>query len=225
MHPYPHLEPHVPHFDRDLFQFLKELNSNNNRDWFQANKSRYESVVKDPLRMFVAAASERLKKLSKEFEAGAVFRINRDTRFSKDKSPYKTNAAAHFPHRKAGAVHTPGFYLHLEPGNSMGGGGLWMPEPPLLAKVRNRIVSKTAEWKAVVKSDIAIEGESLKRPPQGYDADHPFVNDLKRKSFIALTSFSDRDVCSASFLDRYIETCRDAASLVRFLTRAAGLPW
>lgn len=212
-------------FSRDLFAFLKELKLHNNRDWFQANKSRYEEVVKEPLRMFVAAVSEKLKKVSKEFEAGSVFRINRDTRFSKDKSPYKTNAAAHFPHRKAGVVHTPGFYVHLEPGNSMGGGGLWMPEPPLLAKVRDRIVEKKAEWKAVVDSGITIAGESLKRPPQGYDADHPFVHDLKRKSFIALTQFSDRDVCSADFLDQYVATCRDAAPLVRFLTRAAELPW
>ena len=215
----------LAYFSRDLFDFLTELKRNNKREWFQTQKERYESSVKEPLKLFVAAVAERLRKISPAFAAGSVFRINRDTRFARDKSPYKTNAAAHFPNSKAGAVHTPGFYVHLEPGNSMGGGGLWMPDPPLLAKVRDRIVEKKAEWNAVLATDIEIEGEALQRPPKGYDPEHPFVNDLKRKSFVALTPFSNAQVCAGDFLDRYIATCREAAPLVRFLTKAAGLPW
>ena len=219
-------------FGPGLFQFLKELEANNNRSWFQENKHRYESDVKEPMLRFIADFGARLRKISRNFDAdprpvgGSMFRIYRDTRFSRDKSPYKTTAAAHFPHKAAGKdVHAPGFYLHLESGSCMGGGGLWHPDAPALAKVRERIVSRTKEWKAVAGGGISIMGEALKRPPSGYDAEHPFVEDLKRKDFYIMTKFSDREVCSPSFPELYLDACRDAAPLVRLLTRALGLAW
>ena len=220
------------YFEPDLFRFLKELKRNNRKDWFEQNKPRYELVVKRPLLRFIADFDARIRTLSKYFHGdarpagGSMFRIYRDTRFSRDKSPYKTHAAAHFPHRAAGKdVHTPGFYLHIEPGNSMGGGGLWQPDAPALKQVRDHLVERPKEWKAVVSTRMEIIGDSLKRPPAGYDAEHPFVEDLKRKEFAVLLQFTDRQVCAPDFMDRYLKACRSAAPLVRFLAKAVGLPW
>jgi uncharacterized protein (TIGR02453 family) len=220
------------YFGPGLFRFLKELKANNNREWFQAHKERYESEVKEPMLRFIAAFGVRLRKISRNFDAdprpigGSMFRIYRDTRFARDKSPYKTAAAAHFQYRGGGKdVHVPGFYLHLEPGDCMGGGGLWHPDASALQKVRDRIVTRTREWKAIVDRGTLIEGDSLKRPPAGYDAAHPFIEDLKRKDIYAMTRFSDREVCAPDFLERYTEACRSAAPLVEFLTKSVGLAW
>src|SRR5688572_18527629 len=136
-----------PYFTQRLFQFLTELKANNTRSWFESNRERYERDVKDPMLRFIADFGPRLKTVSPHFRAdprpagGSMFRIHRDIRFSKDKSPYKTNVGAHFPHPKGGRdARAPGFYLHLDPGKSFGGGGLWHPEPEGLSMVRHRIV-------------------------------------------------------------------------------------
>jgi uncharacterized protein (TIGR02453 family) len=220
------------HFGRGLFRFLKELRANNTREWFQANKDRYESEVKEPMLRFIADFGERLRTISRHFDAdprpmgGSMFRIYRDTRFSKDKSPYKTAAAAHFQYRQGSKnVHVPGFYLHLEPGECMGGGGLWHPDAAALQKVRDRIVNRAKEWKVIVDRGIEISGDSLKRPPAGYAPRHPFIEDLKRKDIYTMTRFSEADVCAPDFLERYTEACRSAGPLVQFLTKALGLAW
>lgn len=220
------------HFGPGLFRFLKELRANNNRAWFQAHKEQYESEVKDPMLRFIADFGVRLRTISRNFDAdprpmgGSMFRIYRDTRFSKDKSPYKTAAAAHFHYRHgAKDVHAPGFYLHLEPGDCMGGGGLWHPDATALQKVRDRIVTCTKEWKAIVGRGTAIDGDSLKRPPSGYDPAHPFIEDLKRKEHLYHERFSEGEVCAPDFLDRYTEACRSARPLVEFLTKSLGLAW
>ncbi|MQA92625.1 MAG: TIGR02453 family protein [Gemmatimonas sp.] len=219
-------------FDPELFDFLRELRQNNNREWFTANKERYETFVLQPLLRFVEAFGSRLGEISPHFMAdarrmgGSIFRIYRDTRFSSDKSPYKTNAAAHFRHSSAAKdVHAPGFYLHLEQGRCLGGGGSWHPDRESLGKIRDRIVAAPAEWESVRASGIALDGDSLKRPPTGYPADHHYVQDLKRKDFFVMTSFSDAEVCSSDFVDRYLAACKDAAPLVRFLTTALDLPF
>ena len=220
------------HFGPGFFKFLRELRENNNREWFLANKNRYESQVKEPMLGFIADFGAHLRKISGKFDAdprpigGSMFRIYRDTRFSRDKSPYKTHVAAHFPHHDGGKDHSaPGYYLHLEPGTCFGGGGLWHPDGPELQKVRERIVNRTKEWKAIAGSSISIGGESLKRPPAGFDPGHPFIEDLKRKDIFATMHFSERDVCAPDFVERYSEVCRTAAPLVEFLTKALGLAW
>src|SRR6266404_4390295 len=219
-------------FGPGLLRFLKELRANNNREWFQENKERYESEVKEPMLRFIADFAPRLDTISRHFDAdprpigGSMFRIYRDTRFAKDKSPYKTAAAAHFQYHRGGKdVHAPGFYLHLEPGECMGGGGLWHPDATALQKVRDRMVQRTKEWKAIVDRGIAIEGDSLKRPPAGYDPAHPCIGDLKRKDIYTMTRFSDREVWAPDFLERYTEACRSAGPLVEFLTKSLGLAW
>ena len=131
-----------PHFTPALFEFLADLSMNNEREWFQANKARYERDVRDPMIEFVVDFGEKLREINPHMVAdprksgGSVFRIYRDVRFSRDKSPYKTNAGAHFRHEVGREVHGPGFYLHLEPGNVFAGAGIWMPNSATLGKIR-----------------------------------------------------------------------------------------
>src|SRR5262245_12348026 len=178
------------YFKPELFKFLRELKENNRKDWFDENKSRFEADVKGPMLRFITDFGPRLHSLSEEFEAdprpsgGSMFRIYRDTRFAKDKSPYKTNVGAHFPHSSADkSPHVPGFYLHLEAGSVFGGGGIWQPDAPTLKLVRDRIVEKPKEWKEILGAGVEISGEALKRPPAGYDAEHAYIEDLKRKGY------------------------------------------
>src|SRR5688572_21278461 len=126
------------YFTPRLFQFLRELKANNDRSWFQANKGHYESDVKQPLLEFIADFGPPLREISEHFDAdpgpvgGSLFRIYRDTRFSRDKTPYKTHAAAHFRHERGKDVHAPGFYLHLEPDNVFAACGIWHPDSDTL---------------------------------------------------------------------------------------------
>lgn len=223
--------PAHPYFTPALFEFLTELSAHNTRDWFNAHKDRYEVTVRDPTLRFIAALAPRLRAVSPHVTAdarpvgGSMFRIHRDIRFSRDKSPYKTHVGAHFTHARGGRdAHAPGFYLHLEPGRSRGGGGLWHPDGPALAKVRTRIVSHPAEWNAL-RRRLDVQGEALKRVPAGYDARHPQAEDLKLKDFYVMEPFSDREVIGRDFLDRFVEVCRRMTPLMRFLTSALDLPW
>jgi uncharacterized protein (TIGR02453 family) len=222
----------IAHFGPGLFEFFAELKQNNNREWFTENKPRYISEVVEPMQRFIGDLAKRLPTISKHVAAdprpvgGSVFRIYRDTRFSKDKSPYKTAVAAHFQHSDRGKDHgVPGFYLHLSPDHNVGGGGIHQPDAPTLKQIRDRIVAKPAEWRAVLASGVDIEGETLKRPPAGYAADHAFVEDLKRKDFYCMTRFTQPEVCSKDFLERYVEACAATAPLCRFLAKALELAW
>jgi uncharacterized protein (TIGR02453 family) len=224
--------PSVPHFSPKLFKFLRDLKHHNERAWFQANKARYIAEVQQPMLRFIADFATPLRKRAPAFEAdarpvgGSMFRIYRDTRFARDKTPYKTHASAHFRHRQTSKdVHGPGFYFHLEPGECFIGGGLWLPEPPLLKKVRDAIAYGEADWRKVRRKVAEIEGEALVRPPQGYDPAHPFIDDLKKKSFFASVMFREGDVCAADFIGRCADACTSIKPLMRFLTEAAELDW
>src|SRR5262249_23499146 len=138
-----------------LFEFLAQLSRHNNRDWFEANKETFENDVRDPLLLFVAAFGRELTKISGQYaaipqvNAGSVSRIYRDVRFSKDKSPYKTEMALHFWHKGAKeGCGAPVFYLRIAPGKSLGGGGLWQPDSAALKKIRDAIVERPKDWKA-----------------------------------------------------------------------------
>ena len=224
------------HFSDELFEFLHELRLNNNREWFQSQKARYQSVVLRPMADFVADFGDHLPTISAHFVAdprahgGSIFRIYRDVRFSKDKSPYKTHAAMHFRHETGRQVHGPGFYLHLAPGEVYAGVGIWRPATTTLTKIRDAIVAHPTRWTQAISDrafaeTFALEGESLKRPPRGYDADHPQIDDLKRKDFVAATEFTQEDATSPEFIDRYADACRTAAPFMEFLTTAVGLAW
>ena len=209
-------------FGRELFQFLAELKFNNERSWFEANRGRYEEHVKRPLEAFGKALAERLRRIDPAYDRPRVFRIHRDTRFSRDKAPYKTQAAIQFPHRAAGGdVHAPGFYVHLEPGESFVGGGIWAPDPEALRRIRAAIVARPARWAPLSK--LSFWGESYARPPKGVDPGHRFVEDLKRKHFITWVDFDDRRVVGPAFLGLAEKACRKMAPLVGFLNGALGL--
>ena len=223
-------------FRPELFRFLEELRANNDRDWFAAHKARYERDVRDPLLAFVRDVAGPLAGISRQVVAdprpvgGSLFRIYRDTRFAKDKSPYKTHAAVQFRHRAGKDVHAPGFYLHLEPGAVFAGAGLWRPEPSALLAVRTAIAKKPADWTRAVggaafRRACALEGEMAKRPPRGFDREHPRVDDIRRKDFVAIRRFGEKDALSPHFLQAFVGFCRAAAPLNVFLCEALGQPW
>jgi len=225
------------HFGPELYAFLSDLAENNDRAWFEANKQRYDRHLKEPALRFIRDFEAPLKAISPHFEAvarasgGSLFRIFRDTRFSADKRPYKTNTGLHFRHVAARDAHAPGFYLHLAPGEVFGGFGLWMPDAAVLARIRDAIVGQPDRW-AALKRDLdaaglscAMEEGMLKRVPAGYPRDHVHAEDLKRKSHAASIRFTEVESCAPDFLSRYAEACRRAAPLMRFLCEAVGVPF
>ena len=221
------------HFTPEFFSFLRALAKHNDRLWFAENKERYQKHVQQPLLDFISDFAPRLAGISKQLIAdprpvgGSMFRVYRDTRFSKDKTPYKTHASAHFQHQaskgasREESVHAPGYYLHMEPGSVFLAGGLWRPPTDAAVKIRRAIDAKRPEWKRAI-SRIELEGDSLKRPPAGFDPEHPLIEDLKRKDFIASTMLSEKIACSPSFLDDVTDACKTNAPLMSFLTRASG---
>lgn len=221
-----------PYFKRELFQFLFELKFNNERAWFNANKPRYEEHLKKPFLRFIEALGPRLAKVNRAYVADSrsFFRIYRDTRFAKDKTPYKTHVAGQFRHQasiassQSAAVHLPGFYLHLEPGESFGGGGIWGPEPASLKAIRSSVAKKDPAWmKLKAKKTYLWEQDKMKRPPKGFAANHPMIDDLKLRHYITGVDFTDKQVLSPDFLDLYIDAVKKTDPLVRFLCSAMGM--
>ncbi len=223
-------------FQPALFSFLRDLGDNNDRDWFAANKQRYEHDVKEPALDFIDDFRPHLERFSPHFEAnaravgGSLFRIHRDTRFSKDKTPYKTNTGMHFRHEMAKDAHAPGIYVHLEPRNCFFGIGLWRPEPKVAQQIRHHIADHREHWTAIVSdpaftSQLALSGDRLVRPPRGFDADDPLIDDLKRKDFIATTSLRQSEVTASGFLDRVDELATAGRPLAGFLCEAVGVPF
>lgn len=224
-------------FPEDLFRFLEELTVNNNREWFNANKRRYQQSVVAPVGEFICAMGEHLYRISTNFVAdprgngGSMFRIYRDTRFSRDKRPYKENVGCHFRHVAGKSAHAPGFYLHLQSKNVFVGAGIWRPPNPVLNNIRTAIVERPDSWEKVVRDRKLvkrfgrIEGERLKRPPRGYDADHPLVEDLKRKSFFLKQPLDDSLALTPKFINEVVQAYIAAAPLIRFITTALELPF
>jgi len=217
-------------FGTELFKFLGDLKVNNDRDWFSANKDRYEAHVRGPALDFVADFAPHLERISPHFVAdprpsgGSLFRIHRDTRFSKDKSPYKPYTGIQFRHERAKDAHTPGFYLHLQPRSVFAGVGIWHPDAPTLARIREAIVEDPSTWKRATRG-LTLTGDSLKRAPAGFDSEHPLIEDLRRKDFIAMVELTQGDVCSRGFLERFARTCEEGSPLVRFVCGALDLAY
>lgn len=224
------------HFDAALFAFLEALRNNNNREWFQAHRQRYERDVRGPMLRFIGDVGPHLLQISPRFVADArpngrsLFRIHRDVRFAQDKRPYKTNAGAHFRHEAGRDAHAPGFYLHLEPGTVFVASGVWHPDRHALTKIRDAIVAHPRRWQRVISSKAfratgSLGGDALQRHPSGYDPEHPLLADLKRKDYIALAHFTEEQACAPDFLHVFIETCRVFTPLTQFLTTALELVW
>ena len=222
-------------FTPELFVFLRELKAHNNREWFEANKPRYQVEVRDPLLAFIAAWRPRLMNISPHFVAdpkpmgGSMFRIYRDTRFSTNKDPYKTAASAYCWH-EAGKENTPGFYLHLEPDQYFVGMGIYYPDTPTRQLIAHTIATHADEWQAIkqektFKKLFTFGGGSLQRVPKPYEPDHPLAEDLKRKDFIVVAKLTEKQVCAKDFLDKFESLAVTAAPLMSFLTRAVKLSW
>jgi uncharacterized protein (TIGR02453 family) len=222
-------------FPPDLFEFLKDLKRNNRRDWFQANKDRYKRSVVEPMSAFISAMDTRLASVSDCFIAdprphgGSMFRIYRDTRFSKDKSPYKTHASCHFRHMSGKDAHAPGFYMHFEPGDVFFGGGIWLPDNSVLRSIREAIVDDPDGWIDATRNRTfrkrfgSVEGDSLKRPPVGFDPDHPLIDDLKRKSFFAVREVDPQLATTPRFVGEVAKAFVALVPMMRFLTKSLGL--
>ena len=223
-------------FDPELFEFLADLSQHNDREWFAANKARYEAHVLEPALAFIEDFAPRLEQLSPYFKAdprkngGSLFRIYRDTRFSKDKTPYKTNTGMHFRHARAKDAHAPGFYLHLAPGQVFCGGGIWHPDTQTATKIRQAIVAHPERWRAATReppfSDRLYLGgadNALKRVPSGFDADFEFADDLRRRDYFGWAELSEKDATTPGFLDRYTDLCASAMPLVTFICDALDL--
>lgn len=217
-----------PIMQQFVLDFLAELKANNTREWFAANKPRYEQAAAD----FLALAEEILRRLAHREPVFAalkakecVFRIYRDTRFSPDKTPYKIHLGAYFC---KGGKQSPlaGYYLHIQPGESFAAGGCWMPPAPLLQAIRQEIDYNSDEFRAIVEAPEFIRrfgklsGERLKTAPKGYPATHPDIEFLKHKSFVAVQPLSDNLVLSPDFIDSVLDAFAAMQPLVNFLNRA-----
>ena len=224
-----------PWFTDGLFVFLEELALHNDRDWFERNKERYLRDVRDPFLRFIEGVGPALKEVAPRLVAdprpvgGSMFRIYRDTRFSKDKSPYKTNAAAHFPHRDGRELHGPGFYVSLGPHEVEVGGGLWHPEPEPLQRIRSAIAGKPAPWRKALAAPgmerLAWWGDALKRTPRGFPEGHPMDAWLRRKDFAAGAELTPKDALAPDFLERCVEIWRPLGPTMKLLAKAVGLRW
>jgi uncharacterized protein (TIGR02453 family) len=216
------------YFTPELFRFLARLKRNNHRDWFQAHKDEYETYARQPALRFIEDFGGPLFKITPHLIAdarptrGSLFRIYRDTRFAADKRPYKTNIAMRFPHRGKD-VHSPGFYLHLEPAGCFAACGLWHPAPPTLLKVRTAIVERCDEWRKVRKLVNWDDANRLSRPPRGFPGDHEFVEDLKLRDLGSAIELTDAQVCGPKFMATFAAACKKMSPLAAFLSGALGL--
>ena len=225
--------PHA-YFSPATFRFLRALGRHNNRTWFKAHQADYEAHVREPFLQLIADLQAPIAKLSRHYRAdprkvgGSLFRVQRDTRFSHDKEPYKPWAGARIFHERRREIAAPSFYLHIAPGDCFVGAGLWHPENHTLRNIRNFIVDNPAAWKRAARSRGFREhyefwGESLTRAPQGFAVDHPLLEDLKRKSYAAGVGFDEKLACSPSLLLFAVQHFKRLAPLVDYLCAAQSL--
>jgi uncharacterized protein (TIGR02453 family) len=223
-------------FGPGTLRFLRALQRNNDRVWFQAHKDDYEAEVREPALMFIRIMARHVQRISPRLTAidkrvgGSLMRIHRDVRFSKSKLPYKTNVGIQFRHEAGKDIHAPGLYFHVEPGRVFLGCGMWRPDPESLHAVRDAIVDDPKNWKRVrdakrFRESWELGGASLKRAPRGCPADHPMIEDLKRTDHIAFTEFPDRVVVDPDLIEKVAGLYRGAAGYLRWQAQALDLPF
>lgn len=221
--------------------FLRGLKKNNRKEWFEANRATYERELKTPMRALVEELDVRFAELAPEYigdPKASMFRIHRDIRFSKDKSPYKSHVAFWIFHRAPGrgvgqtVDGGAGFYFHLEPGASLVAGGLWMPPRPKLQKVRDAIVDDVKGWEKIVLDKTFVKhfgalsdddpGAVLKRLPRGYEPGHPAERWLRYNSFTVSRTLSDADALSSKVASIAMKEYAVMLPMVRKLNLALG---
>jgi uncharacterized protein (TIGR02453 family) len=226
-------------FSSATLRFFQQLARHNDKQWFEARRGDYEEHVREPMRELISELDARLARFAPEIGGDpkrSMFRINRDTRFSKDKSPYKTNAGCWFHHQRASrhvggeAVEgSAGFYFHLEPRKSFVGAGLWMPPRPLLDKLRESIAE---DHRPLVRAVNALpkrfgglgHEHVLSRMPRGYAPDHPAAEWLRYQSFVSGRSLTDAQVTGATLPSLLAREFEGLLPLVRWINGSLGLP-
>jgi uncharacterized protein (TIGR02453 family) len=225
-----------PRFDQETLRFLAELKTDNERPWFAANKHRCDAHVVDPALAFIDSMAPRIAEISRHFSAlpkrmgGSLLRVYRDTRFARDKTPYKTNIGIQFRHERGKDVHAPGFYVHIEPGNSFLGAGIWHPEAGALRAIRAQIVEQPMLWQRArdqreFRRHFTLGGTQLAKPPRDFPADAPHSDDLRRKDFIAVCAISEREILQTSFATKVGKRFKSASGLMDFWCAALDLPF
>ncbi len=221
-------------FPLDLLKFLDQLERNNNRKWFEKNKENYESDLRTPALDFITAMQEPMKKVSAHFRVepkkvgGSLMRIYRDTRFSGDKTPYKTNVGIHFRHVKGKDVHAPGYYFHIDPNQVFVGAGIWHPDSDALTKIRKHLDKNQERWQKIIGAKkftkyFVQDGDSLKRPPRGYKADHPMLTELLRKDHFGLCRVDHDFITKRTVVNETIKRFTAANDYMEFLCEALKL--
>jgi uncharacterized protein (TIGR02453 family) len=232
MTPKTFVEPEpLPPFDgfpKQGLRFLKNLKKNNTREWFNNHKADFEDLVKFPMQSLIASMRSPMSRLAPEIEVNpktSMFRIYRDTRFSKNKAPYKTHVAAVF-HPRGHWESSAGYYVHIEPGAVYAGGGIYMPDGDQLKKIRRSIADQPKEFLSIVgdsrfvRQFKSLEGEKLQRMPLGFPADHMMGEWLKYKSFYAGVEWEDAVCTTPNFITEVVRVYRGLLPLVRFLNSA-----
>jgi uncharacterized protein (TIGR02453 family) len=212
---------------KEILSFLEELQKNNNRDWFQANRKAYDLAKQQMLLLvtdLIAGISKFDSDIAGTLPGSAVFRINRDVRFSNNKDPYKNNMGAYFS-RAGKKSPFAGYYFHIQPGHSFIAAGIWMPEAPVLNAIRREIHFNHANLRKILNNKNLknwgdLEGEQLKTSPKGYDSDHPALDLLRYKSFVFTHHFANKEVHSKQFIDQCIEMYKCATPFIKFINEA-----
>ncbi len=224
-------------FSERMLDFLVDLAAHNDREWFNVHKDDYESLLREPALEYIRQVAGPLADISPHMRAsdrkqgGSLMRIHRDVRFSRDKSPYKTNVGIQFRHESGTDVYAPSYYVHIAPDDCFLGVGSYAPDRDALAAYRRAIDQHPRKWrqvKRIADSDdwrLDGHGDSLKRPPRGYSADHPMIDDIKRKHFIITHDLDIEDVTAPDFVDYTIARFQESRQWMAFLTNALGLPF
>ena len=223
-------------FSHKAIEFLADLRANNEREWFQEHKADYEQWVREPALDFITAFSIPLTKFAPSFVAipkkvgGSLMRPYRDIRFSRDKTPFKTNVGIQFRHELGKDVHAPGYYFHFDPDGVFIGAGIWRPDSTAIGKIRSAIAEQPTRWRRVMnnkkfKQKFALSGSTLTRPPRGFQKDHPLIDDLKRKDFIAISNMEHEALTSPTLVTDVANTFRSATPLMKFLCDAIQVPF
>ncbi len=224
------------YFSEKTFKFLRALGRNNSREWFTEHKPDYEKHLRQPFLQLITDLQPDIAALSLHYRAdpramgGSLFRIHRDTRFSNNKTPYKTWSGARFFHERSKTAPAPSFYLHLEPSQCFIGAGLWHPEPDTQRRIRSFIVDNPSGWIQATQAPafrrkFELSGESLVRPPRGYPADHELIDDLKRKDFVAGAGLDDDVVLGPKLRQAVASGFAGMAPMVDYLCAALDLEY
>ncbi len=216
---------------RHTFSFLKNLEKNNNKTWFEENRPAYQKA-KEEFQQIVISLAKGIGDFDPDVAVldplKCIFRQNRDVRFSKDKSPYKVHFGAYF-NRGSKKINSPGYYIHVQPGKSMIAAGWYQPEAPIVKKIRQEIDYNADEWMKILDNknlrkhfnEVPDFGDTLVRPPKGYDDDNPMLRYLKLKSFVVSKAVSDGEIQHEQYLKQAVTAFKSLHPFITFLHRAA----